>query len=146
MARLSSFYRSVIGQIQHTLQSGRGLAAGPRLPVWLFLLSTVVPVSQSGCSVWDLARRTLRDEPDCYAIGPEEEQDLERYRCWAIEAWQLVNGGANSGPFHDGFMDGFVDHVYSGGNAEPPVIPPCQFWTENGDSSAAIAELSLIHI
>lgn len=141
MARLSSFYRKAIGRTQYGFEYGRGLLAGRKLSVSLLCISTLLLFSQSGCSVWDLARRTMRDEPDCYDVRPEEEEDLERYRCWAVEAWQSANGSMGSGAFYEGFMDGFVDHVYSGGSGEPPVIPPCQFWTNrNGDASPSITE------
>ncbi len=141
MARLSSFYREAIGHTQYGFEYGRGLLAGRKLSVSLFWISTILLFSQSGCSVWDLARRTMRDEPDCYDVRPEEEEDLERYRCWAVEAWQSAGGSLGSGAFYEGFLDGFVDHVYSGGNGEPPVIPPCQFWTnKNVDASASITE------
>ena len=91
--------------------------------------------SQTGCSILGLTRRTVR-EPGCHSC-PKEKRALEEYRCWGIEAWQSANGGIGAGPFYDGFLAGFVDHVISGGVGEPPVVPPCQFWNRTNENSTA---------
>jgi hypothetical protein len=104
-------------------------------------------VSQTGCSVWRQARRTLITEPAAFSWKWDRSRSLKTYRRWADEAWQAERGGCPDGAgdadYALGFRDGFVDYIYAGGNAEPPPVPPREYWNvamRGPDGKAAAAQ------
>jgi hypothetical protein len=54
-----------------------------------------------------------------------------RDRRWADEAWQTACAEhpslAQDSDYAAGFKDGFVEHVWRGGNGEPPPLPPLKY-------------------
>ena len=92
-------------------------------------LLAVLCATQSGCTVWQLARRTVCYEPECYDLLPEEKRECEIYHGWAEAAWSATIGTQSvPAEFYEGFVSGFVDHVFSGGDGSPPPVPPRRFW------------------
>ena len=89
-------------------------------------------LSQTGCSVWQLARRSSCYEPKCYDLCKEEKRECRLYRRWANEVW-ANQAGSEPVPeqYYEGFISGFVDHVFSGGDGTPPAVPPRKFWRVN---------------
>ncbi len=89
-------------------------------------------LSLNGCTVCELALRTMRYEPAAYSWKHDKVRSRRLYRTWAEEAWQLEQQGCQdsglSQEFGMGFRDGFVDYVYAGGTGEPPPVPPRRFW------------------
>jgi hypothetical protein len=89
-------------------------------------------VAQTGCSVWQQARRTLISEPAAFSWKWDRSRSLKAYRRWADEAWMAERGGcpdvAGDADYALGFRDGFVDYIYAGGDGEPPPVPPRQYW------------------
>ena len=62
----------------------------------------------------------------------EDCQEKIRDRRWANEAWLATQAAdpehVYSADFAEGFKDGFVDFVHSGGTAGPPPLPPTRYW------------------
>ena len=85
-----------------------------------------------GCSVFYLAKRTVKYEPREYDITLEEADACEQYAIWAEQAWGEYQGQnpdvATSADYYDGFRNGFVDYCFAGGSGEPPPVPPRRFW------------------
>lgn len=104
------------------------------MSIWLkrCALGVLTLFSLPGCSVWELAHRTLSVEPDLYGYRIDNRSSLRTYRMWAQQAWsEELSQGLIDGitpQYERGFLDGFVDYVYAGGNGEPPPVPPRRFW------------------
>jgi hypothetical protein len=107
------------------------------------LLAAVV----TGCSgVVPDAARTLVFEP--LRFHPEANRHRERkwYRRLADSALHEALGasdGALSRDYARGFKEGYVDYLESGGDGEPPAVPPRDYWghkTPWWDRQAAAAE------
>jgi hypothetical protein len=68
-----------------------------------------------------------------YKVRETTTDFLERHRDrrWAESAWAKVRqhdrGAGFSDDYHDGFIDGFSDYLYKGGNGEPPLLPPRRY-------------------
>ena len=112
----------------------------------LVLVSLLLCVTFSGCSVCLLAKRVLIKEPADFSWKADRAQSLEAYQCWANQAWyQQWSADPElqaSSKYVAGFKDGFVDYVYAGGTGEPPPVPPRQFWNvsarnDRGHAAAA---------
>ncbi len=85
--------------------------------------------TQTGCTVWQNVGRTVCYEPKCYKLKPEEKRECKIYHAWAQEAWSTFVGSEPvAEEYHQGFISGFVDHVFSGGSGNAPPIPPRRFW------------------
>jgi hypothetical protein len=93
---------------------------------------TVAIAAQSGCTVYQSARRTLIQEPSEFSWRVDRGRSLKVYRQWADDAWAAERGAcpdvAEVDDYALGFRDGFVDFVYAGGPGEPPPVPPRKFW------------------
>jgi hypothetical protein len=93
---------------------------------------TVAVTIQSGCTVYQSARRTLIQEPSDFSWRVDRGRSLKVYRQWADDAWAAESGAcpdvAEVDDYALGFRDGFVDFVYAGGAGEPPPVPPRKFW------------------
>jgi hypothetical protein len=95
------------------------------------VLLIVCLTATSGCTVCQNLRRTMCREPHAYSWKRDRAQSLKLYREWAGEAWAsecAALGEMATPEYRAGFMDGFVDYVYAGGNGEPPPLPPREFW------------------
>jgi len=92
------------------------------------LASTLVPVA--GCTIASTTKRTLINEPLLVA----DEHHLEKeFHHLAKEAWRDFENGCRDGTRHshafkEGFIDGFVDQLDSGGTVDPPTQPPRKYW------------------
>jgi hypothetical protein len=84
------------------------------------------------CSTGYLALRTLVCEPRQYCFKIDRCRSRSLYREWAEQQLQQAAGSCAESPlaadYKAGFIDGFVDFVDSGGNGEPPPVPPRQYW------------------
>jgi hypothetical protein len=59
----------------------------------------------------------------------EDRTERRRDRLLAEQAWQHVQAtGSYSESYGDGFVEGFADFLYAGGNGEPPALPPQKYW------------------
>ena len=98
---------------------------------WITLLSVAI-LASPGCSVFYLAKRTIKYEPRDFDITLDEAAACKQYAIWAEEAWSSYLGSAPDAPisanYEQGFREGFVDFVFAGGTGEPPPIPPRRFW------------------
>jgi hypothetical protein len=131
-----------------TDRSRRLCAWGPRalgFPVLMGLLMGLGLATQSGCTVFQNARRTLIQEPSEFSWRWDRGRSLKVYRQWADQAWAAESGACPEAGAVDeyalGFRDGFVDFVYAGGDGQPPPVPPRKFWnvawrTPEGDVAA----------
>ncbi len=114
---------------------GFGFEAGSRmtgraLPLLTMLLSMSL---QSGCTIWQSARRTLRQEPHEFSWEHDRGTSKTLYLSWADTAWQEARGYAapenqSSYDYEWGFREGFAEYCYGGGNGEPPGAPPRPYW------------------
>jgi hypothetical protein len=89
-------------------------------------------ISATGCTICQLARRTVWQEPAAYSWKHDRRHSTETYLQWANtelaeEASRCPDLFGNP-DYVMGFRDGFVDFVWAGGTGEPPPIPPRQFW------------------
>ena len=104
-------------------------SSNPSSPVTHAILATVVASMLSGCTPYQLARRTLSHELAQYPRVTDGRLAGRVYRSWARQAWSECGAdGAYSPDYRQGFEDGFVDLVFAGGDGEPPAIPPKRFW------------------
>ena len=89
-------------------------------------------LASPGCSVFYLAKRTIKYEPRDFDITLDEAAACKQYAIWAEEAWGEYLGTAPdtaiSVDYEQGFHEGFVDYVFAGGSGEPPPVPPRRFW------------------
>lgn len=104
-----------------------------RLIDWLLLL--IFCTSLSGCAltnetnrVFQMAKRTTQVEPKYFEYIRSDRVAQREARLLAEQAWAEV-GMPNSSPdYENGFLEGFADYLYRGGEGEPPVIPPRGYW------------------
>jgi hypothetical protein len=77
---------------------------------------------------WEDTVRNLTEAP---IYGINECRVSARNARLAREAWQAVARAhpesAWSADFGDGFQDGFADYLESGGNGQPPAVPPFRY-------------------
>jgi len=78
-----------------------------------------IPSIFSGCCSWHVGRRAD------FAIRRSERREIAVYTSWAAN---VLEGESVSDGYRDGFVTGFVDHVYAGGVGRPPLIPPAPYW------------------
>jgi hypothetical protein len=94
------------------------------IAAWCFCLA--------GCTVCELAKRTMIYEPAAFSWEDDRPRSLEVYGQLADTVWAEESGNcpemATERDYYLGFRDGFVDYVWAGGNAEPPPVPPRHFW------------------
>jgi hypothetical protein len=80
-----------------------------------------------GCGLAGTACRVLTDN-FCEAVSDCRER--ARNDRWADEAWRAAARDATcplSKDYEDGFHEGFTEHLYRGGNGEPPPVPPNRY-------------------
>jgi hypothetical protein len=70
---------------------------------------------------------------DCNMMCESAQERREHRRCrqLAEQAWQAAScaqPGACGPDYAQGFKDGFVSFAESGGNGQPPLIPPHRYW------------------
>lgn len=109
------------------------------------ILMTVV-VNCLGCSVIGetrevayLARRTTQFEPRLFRFFGNARATKKRNRTIANEVWYEVSGGCPddfSEHYSRGFIDGFADYMYRGGEGEAPLLPPRDYWNLGYESPA----------
>lgn len=65
-----------------------------------------------------------------FPAARDSRESCAVYRQWAEQEWVATHANkTNYSPaYHRGFVDGFVDAVYSGGNGDPPYLPPKRYW------------------
>lgn len=100
------------------------------LPLLAMLLCTSL---QTGCTIWQSTRRTLRQEPHEFSWEHDRGTSKTLYLSWADTAWQEARGYAtpenqSSYDYEWGFREGFAEYCYAGGNGEPPGAPPRPYW------------------
>ncbi len=88
---------------------------------------------QSGCTIWQSTRRTLRQEPHEFSWEHDRGASKTLYLSWADTAWQEARGyctpeNQSSYDYEWGFHEGFAEYCYAGGNGEPPGAPPRPYW------------------
>jgi hypothetical protein len=88
------------------------------------LLVAVVPVL-SGCNLFKLAAFNATNEPHLYS---DQQHLKKRAYDFAQEAWldHLSHLKTDCPPkaFESGYIDGFADYLFKGGNGAPPTVPP----------------------
>ncbi len=85
----------------------------------------------TACAPYHSAHRTLYRNLSEYPPVHDAKESCAVYRSWAEAEWAQVKQVApqkHGRAYRRGFLDGFVDAVYAGGNGEPPVIPPRPYW------------------
>lgn len=95
-----------------------------------FCLAMIVCLATS-CAPYHSAHRTLYRNLSEYPPVHDAKESCAVYRSWAEAEWAQVKQLApqkHGRAYRRGFLDGFVDAVYAGGNGEPPVIPPRPYW------------------
>ena len=85
----------------------------------LWLAAVMLPIFFGGCCQWQSGLRT-----PCL-LHRRARQELAVYRKWAHDA---VDCEAVSESYREGFVTGFVDHVFAGGRGQPPLVPPTHYW------------------
>ncbi len=96
------------------------------------LLILGVALIASGCTIVENATRTLIKEPCEYCLY--KDRRLTTYRDFqaAGAAWcQLQRNTPEqsfTADYEDGFICGYADYLYAGGNGTPPAAPPRRYW------------------
>jgi hypothetical protein len=103
-------------------------------------LLLVCGLSLTGCSsvihdthhVFFLARRTTKLEPRHFPYIKNEKQTRRRDAALARRAWTEVvaqsGGGGFSKHYERGFLTGFADYMFRGGDGQVPLVPPRDYW------------------
>jgi hypothetical protein len=88
------------------------------------LIVAVVPIL-SGCNLYKLSAYNASNEPHLYS---DQQHLKKRALDFAQEAWleHLSHLKTDCPPkaFETGYIDGFADYLFKGGNGAPPTIPP----------------------
>jgi hypothetical protein len=86
----------------------------------------------AGCGPLTLTARTIIVEPIEYCAKLSACEERKRDHRVAEDAWHKVACAEPKGTFSDdyarGFIEGFEDYLYAGGNGEPPALPPRDYW------------------
>lgn len=98
------------------------------MPTFLLLL---IP-GLVGCSPWQLARRTLYGELAEFPRVTDGRISCQQYQRWAKLEWKKIveqnTGEPFSSDYASGFIQGFVDMVYAGGEVRTPAVPARRYW------------------
>ena len=107
----------------------------------LMLLVVALPVC--GCTLLDRAAYNVEYEKmlqaDLADRGAYHRMLAEQ--AWG-EAWMAGGEAEAGGPYGEGFVDGFADHLDHGGWGAPPLVPPNQYrfgWALSPEGHAAAA-------
>lgn len=136
--------------------AGRTASAGtrardtqPRTAIWRrrCLGPLAMLAGLTGCSPYQLAHQTLHSELAEYPRVTDGRLACQQYQQWAKREWQLLceeeSGENQSSDYASGFIQGFTDQVYAGGEAQAPPMPPRKYWRigyRNDDGQAAIQD------
>ena len=91
----------------------------------------VVVTLSTGCTPWQMAKRTLFSELNEYPRNTEGRLACKQYTKWARKEWGIYAAGSpntHSSDYIGGFIQGFTKYVHSGGNTDPPAVPPRRYW------------------
>jgi hypothetical protein len=96
----------------------------PALALSLFGLNMLC----SGCALFEDANRNLLG---AVTTPIETHKEIARNRRWADTAWQktCVDSGPRqfSSDYAQGFKDGYAEHLFRGGDGEPPLLAPLHY-------------------
>jgi len=94
-----------------------------RWPLFVLLASVV---SQLGCNLVRNATHNLLNEPRQHF---DDQHVARATRSEAKSAWEqyCAIAPSQSEDFVQGFQDGYADYLDSGGNAQPPAVPPLRY-------------------
>jgi len=85
-----------------------------------------------GCSPWQLAKRTLYGELAEFPRVTDGRISCQQYQRWAKLEWKKIveqnTGEPFSSDYASGFIQGFVDMVYAGGEVRTPAVPAMRYW------------------
>ena len=84
-----------------------------------------------GCSPIPSTHQVLYRDFVSYPAVTDHQQSVKTYRAWALSEWGQYSAAAErhaTGAFKRGFLAGFVDAVYAGGDGEAPIVPPKPYW------------------
>jgi hypothetical protein len=93
------------------------------------LAAVILGMASAGCGTfWENTCRNLTEAP---IYGVNECRVSARSERLARQAWDAVSrshpGETYSADFAGGFQDGFADYLESGGNGQPPAVPPFRY-------------------
>jgi len=96
-------------------------------------------VCGAGCGPLALVARTTIVEPIEYCATLGGYKERKRDHRVAEDAWSKIACTQPKGTFSDdyarGFIEGFEDYLYAGGNGEPPALPPRDYWRPEYETS-----------
>jgi len=92
-------------------------------------LAVVLCLADAGCGTfWT---NTVRNTEEAPIFGIDQCRISKRNYRLARQAWREVSGRHpgkhHSSDYGDGFVDGFADYLESGGNGQPPAVPPFRY-------------------
>jgi hypothetical protein len=95
----------------------------------VLLLAIALGTASAGCgSFWENTARNLTEAP---IYGIDTHRITQRNDRLAREAWAEVSQAnpkhAFSPDYADGFIEGYADYLESGGNGQPPAVPPYRY-------------------
>ena len=121
----------MIQQRQELTEVDSSLFTSARISLSILIGFAILIVLQSGCSVYHLTKRTLHTELNEYPQTTEAKRACREYQRWAKQEWHRASNEFDVPPSRDyasGFLQGFVDQVYGGGETSAPPIPPRKYW------------------
>ncbi|MEN1680499.1 MAG: hypothetical protein AAGJ46_12975 [Planctomycetota bacterium] len=96
-----------------------------------------------GCSVYKFYRITAMAEPSHFSRKADRIASITKYRKIAKEVWETSGLACpesyTDDDYRDGFVTGFADYIFAGGDGSPPPVPPRRYWcvTERTPEGAA---------
>lgn len=104
----------------------------PPRPATLTLVLGLAACCVPGCSVYKFYRITAMVEPSVYNRKADRIASLTKYRKTAEQVWESTGLACpedhSDEDYRDGFVVGFADYVYAGGDGSPPPVPPRRYW------------------
>jgi hypothetical protein len=104
----------------------------------LFICIAGIAACGTGCGPLELTARTVIIEPSEYCLSYSGFKERVRDHRLAEEAWNRITCAFPKRTFSEdyasGFVDGYEDYLYAGGNGEPPALPPRQYWRPKYES------------
>ena len=112
-----------------------------------FAVFCLLAITSTGCTPWQLAKRTMHSELQQFPRVTEGKLSVRQYKKWARTEWKKYAaenpGETHSSDYVSGFLQGFTQFVYAGGTTDPPPMPPRKYWKlgyRNHAGSAAVQD------
>jgi hypothetical protein len=96
---------------------------------WFAWILAASALTQTGCALVNQAAWNLVNEPREYFDEKRLSRDIrvQAHRAWKEYRAGLPRGRICADDFGIGFREGYADYLESGGNLQPPAVPPVRY-------------------